>query len=47
LVKFLRNLMESLLKGLQAIIDGQGNHNKYPPEELYTYTQWALFRAKI
>jgi hypothetical protein len=44
-VKFLRNLMESLLKELQAIIDGQGNHNKYPPEELYT--QRALFRAKI
>jgi hypothetical protein len=44
-VKFLRNLMESLLKGLATIIDGQGNHNKYPPEELYT--QCALFRAKI
>jgi hypothetical protein len=27
---FLRNLIESLLKRLQAIIDGLGNHAKYP-----------------
>jgi hypothetical protein len=35
LIKFLRNLIEFLLRRLQAIIDGQGNHSKYPPEKLY------------
>jgi hypothetical protein len=43
LVKFLRNLMKSLLRRLQAIIDRQGKHTKYEPEELYT--QWALFQG--
>jgi hypothetical protein len=36
--------MEFLLRRLQAITDGQGNHNKYQPEELNT--QRALFWAK-
>jgi hypothetical protein len=44
-MKFLMNLMESLLRRLQAIIDGQDNHTKYQPGELYTLR--ALFRAKI
>jgi hypothetical protein len=43
-VKFLRNLMESLLGRLKVIKDGKKNHTKYPPEELYT--QRALFRMK-
>jgi hypothetical protein len=34
--------MEFLLRRLLAIIDRQGNHTKYQPEELYT--QWALFQ---
>jgi hypothetical protein len=29
------NLMESLLRRLQAITDGEGNHMKYQPEEQY------------
>jgi hypothetical protein len=29
-MKFLRNLMESLLRRLLAIIDRQGNHTKIP-----------------
>jgi hypothetical protein len=41
-VKFLRNLMKSLLRKLQAIIDGQGDYTKYQLEELYT--QWVLFQ---
>jgi hypothetical protein len=44
-VKFLRNLMESLLGRLKVIKDGKKNHTKYPPEELYT--QRALFRDEI
>jgi hypothetical protein len=43
--KYLMNLMESLLRRLQAINDGEGNHIKYQPEK--QYIQWALFRAKI
>jgi hypothetical protein len=30
---FLRTLMESLLRRLQAIIHGQGNLTKYQPKE--------------
>jgi hypothetical protein len=44
-VKFLRNLMESLLGRLKVIKDGKKNHTKYPPEELYT--QRTLFRDEI
>jgi hypothetical protein len=29
--KFLRNPIKSLIRRLQAIIDGQSNHTKYPP----------------
>jgi hypothetical protein len=43
-LKFLRNLMESLLRRLQAIIDGQGNPTKYQPEGLYTL--WTLLMPK-
>ncbi len=43
--KYLMSLMESLLKRLQAITDGEGDHIKYQPEE--QYIRWTLFRAKI
>jgi hypothetical protein len=37
--------MESLLRRLLALIDGQGKQTKVQPEELYS--RRALFRAKI
>jgi hypothetical protein len=37
--------MESPLRRLQAINNGEGNHIKYQSEK--QYIQWALFKAKI
>jgi hypothetical protein len=32
---YLKNLMESLMRLLQAITNGEGNHTKYSPEGKY------------
>jgi hypothetical protein len=44
--RYLIILMESLPRRLQANIDGEGNHIKYSPEELYI-CPIGLFRANI
>jgi hypothetical protein len=37
--------MESLIRMLQAITNGEGNHTKYFSDG--KYIQWTLFRDKI